>query len=258
MPGARDGQPQRVHVDRAVQGGGERGLGEVLVDQTGVEPAQRLGGVEQTVTVAAGQNLLGLKRLLDEHRKQCSGDAVADGVGEVEPDVALVQPHHVIQIAADVAGRAEERVEPHRTDLRQRLGQKVLLEPRGQPQLLVDPPHVGVEGVVAAADEFQLLANRLELALHRLDLPLEQQRVECFCWSGACQRRHAAQWRPHRVRRGWNHPCQSRHLLPLRPRRTFPPAQPPVAPANVSIAKSARRAWDLTRWFRKCLLFQQY
>jgi hypothetical protein len=57
-----------------------------------------------------------------------------------------------------------------RTDLRKRFGQKILLEPGGQPKLLVEAVHVKVEGLIAAAHEVDLFAELIQLRAERFHL----------------------------------------------------------------------------------------
>ena len=78
----------------------------------------------------------------------------------------VIEAHDVVQIPADISGRAIERVESHVSKLGQRLGKKILLKPRGQAQFIVDPLHVEIECFIAPAEMIQFGAQAVHLALH--------------------------------------------------------------------------------------------
>ena len=56
-------------------------------------------------------------------------------IAEVNADVRLIEPHDIVQIAADVTRRAKEHVEVRVANLRQGLGQKVPLQSSGKAKL---------------------------------------------------------------------------------------------------------------------------
>ena len=100
--------------------------------------------------------------------------AVPDGVGDVEADVAFVEPRDVVEVAGDVASRAEHRVEAERADLGKGLGEEVALELRGEAHLLVDPLHVVVDLLVPLAELADLGVEGIDLALEQRDVLVER------------------------------------------------------------------------------------
>ena len=88
---------------------------------------------------------------------------MADGVGDVEADVVLVQADDIVQVAADVGGGAEQRGEVGVADGRQPLGQEVPLDAAGQAELALEP-------VGPAAELGQLLTCRVPLPAELVEL----------------------------------------------------------------------------------------
>jgi hypothetical protein len=99
---------------------------------------------------------------------------VTDGVGHVEADVALVEPHHVVQVAADVTGGAVERVEVHVADLREVFREEVLLEARREAQLFIQPVHVKLQRFVATAQDVHLGAEAVDFFLGFVEVAFER------------------------------------------------------------------------------------
>ncbi len=90
---------------------------------------------------------------------------MADRVGHVKTHVRFVKTGHVIDVAADVPRRPVERVKMNRANLRQRFGQKILLQPGRQTHFLVQPVHVKIHRLIPAIQEIDLLAQRGQFAL---------------------------------------------------------------------------------------------
>jgi len=63
---------------------------------------------------------------------------VAHGVGDVQPDMVLIQPEDVVEVAADPAAQQVMDGEPAARHLRGGLGEETGLDALGQVQLLVD------------------------------------------------------------------------------------------------------------------------
>src|SRR5205807_9542325 len=105
---------------------------------------------------------------LDEHREQGGGHAVADGIDDAERDAGFVEAGDVVEVAADVAGGAEQDVEVGSAHLRQGAGQEVLLEAGGEAQLVVQPQHVKLERLIMAAELDDLSLERVDLLLKRI------------------------------------------------------------------------------------------
>jgi hypothetical protein len=82
--------------------------------------------------------------------------------------VVLVEAHEVVEVAADVAGGAEEGVEVDGADLREDLGEKILLELGGEAQLFVEAGHVELERLIAAAEDVELGLDGFELVVKRI------------------------------------------------------------------------------------------
>ena len=94
---------------------------------------------------------------------------MSDGIGDVKPHMRFVEACDIVKIAAYVSRRPVKRVEMKRTDLRQRLGQKILLKPRSQTQFLVQPVHVKMQGFIPPIEEIDFLAKALQLGLELLN-----------------------------------------------------------------------------------------
>ena len=78
---------------------------------------------------------------------------MADGVGDVEADVVLVEAHDVVDIAGDVGGGAEEDVEGGGMDVGEGTGKEVYLEAGGETHFLVHLFHLGIEAVIEFAED---------------------------------------------------------------------------------------------------------
>ena len=81
------------------------------------------------------------------------GDALVGHVADDDADLAAGQLEEVVEVAADLAGRAVEGRELPAAQVGQLLGQELLLDQLGDPQLLLDP--------LTLADLGLLLADQL-------------------------------------------------------------------------------------------------
>src|SRR5438874_13173515 len=98
----------------------------------------------------------------------------------------LVESHHIVKVAADIAGRAEERVEVDAIHLREDLGKEVLLNPGGEAKLLVETVHQKTQRLVAPAEHIELGVQALDLILQAAELienryGTGQRKGERFC-----------------------------------------------------------------------------
>jgi len=165
-----EGKIKRAEIDEAVEGGGVGGLGEFLLEDGLVELGEGFGGIEQAVAAPIGEDFFGDQRLFDEHGEQCSGHAVAYGVADEEANVMLIKAHDIVKIATHITGGAEEAVKLHGADLRERFGEKILLDAGGEAEFFIDPLHVEAEGFVAAAEDIDFGIERVDFSLHLRDL----------------------------------------------------------------------------------------
>ena len=95
---------------------------------------------------------------------------MTDGVDQEEGDVLLVKTEHVVEVAADVTGGAEEDVEVDGAQLGEDLREKILLKARGEAQLFVEAGHVELEGLVAAAKEVDLGFQVVDFTLYGVEV----------------------------------------------------------------------------------------
>ena len=95
---------------------------------------------------------------------------MADGVADEKPDVVLVEPHHVVEIATDVTRRSKERVEMDIADLRKHLGKEILLNSCGQAQFLIQAVHQEPQRLVAPPEHVELGVEALDFVLQLTQL----------------------------------------------------------------------------------------
>jgi hypothetical protein len=132
-------------VEDRVQAGHEH-VRRHLVHQQVVDPGEDLAGGDQ-----AGR--LGPQDRVGGGHDQRRRDALVGHVADHDPELALGQLDEVVEVAADLTGGAVEGGELPAAQVGQLLGQELLLDQLGDPQLLLDP--------LTLADLGLLLADQL-------------------------------------------------------------------------------------------------
>ena len=160
VPRPGHGHFAAARVDDAVGGRDELRVGQLLLQQAGVQILQRFGRSHDAVRIA--RDALGHQCLAQEHRQQPGGHAVPHRVRDEHRDVTLVDAEHVVHVAADPTGRTIEYLEAKRRNGRQFARQKIALEPAGQPHLLVDLAKVAIELLPQAVQVAQLPLEPLD------------------------------------------------------------------------------------------------
>ena len=130
VAGARARHPPRRRLEEQALEGDEHAP-RVLLQELVVHPAQDLGGGE----VLAGH---GAQKRHRHGHEQGGGDALAGDVAQRDQQAVLAEPEHLVEVAPDLPGRLEHRVDvepraaPGRAGVR---GQEAHLDLAGDPQL---------------------------------------------------------------------------------------------------------------------------